>query len=169
MDTRMSAKTRQEALAKRRWRSGRAGKEHKAKILDEVVELFGYHRKAAIRAMRPRAEAEFPCVPGRPKEYDPEKLLPPLKAIWLAALQPCGTRLKACLSDRLPAYETDHRRLDPDVRRALLAAKPVFAGRWTTSAPACPSRFWGSTATTAANSSTTRSCAAAPGRSPPST
>lgn len=125
----MSAKTRQEVLAKKRWRYGRAGKEHKAKILDEVVELFGYHRKAAIRAMRPRAEAEFPYVAGRPKEYDPEKLLPPLKAIWLAALQPCGTRLKACLSDWLPAYEADHRRLDPDVRRALLAASRATLDR----------------------------------------
>ena len=114
----MSAKTRQEVLAIKRWRYSRAGKEHKAKTLDQVVELFGYHRKAAVRALRPRTEASAPYVPGRPQKYDPEKLLPPLKTIWLAALQSCGTQFQACL----PAYEADHRRLGADVRRALLAA-----------------------------------------------
>ncbi|MFM8620135.1 MAG: integrase [Opitutaceae bacterium] len=129
MDTQMSEKTRQEVLAKKRGRYARAGKEHKGKILDEVIELFGYHRKAAIRALRPKAAVSAPYVPGRPKEYDPEKLLPPLKAIWLAALQPCGTRLKACLPDWLPAYEEDHRRLDADVRQALLAASRATLDR----------------------------------------
>jgi len=46
----------------------------------------------------------------------PDKLLPPLKAIWLAALQPCGVRLKACLPEWLANDEADHRRLDADVR-----------------------------------------------------
>jgi len=125
----MSEMTRQEVLAKKRGRYARAGKEHKTRILDEVVELFGYHRKAAIRALRPKAAVSAAYVPGRPKEYDPEKLLPPLKAIWLAALQPCGTRLKACLPDWLPAYEEDHRRLDADVRQALLAASRATLDR----------------------------------------
>lgn len=125
----MSELTRQEVLAKKRARYARAGKEHKAKILDELVELFGYHRKAAIRALRPRGPVAAPFVRGRPKEYDPAKLLPPLKAIWLAALQPCGERLKACLPDWLPAYEQDHRQLDPDVRQALLDASRATLDR----------------------------------------
>ena len=91
----MSELTRQEVLAKKRERYARAGREHKAKILDELVELFGYHRKAAIRALRPRPVLGAPFVRGRPKEYDPDRLLAPLRAIWLAALQPCGERLKA--------------------------------------------------------------------------
>lgn len=125
----MSELTRQEVLAKKRARYARAGKEHKAQILDELVELFGYHRKAAIRALRPRGPVAAPFVRGRPKEYDPAKLLPPLKAIWLAALQPCGERLKACLPDWLPAYEQDHRQLDPDVRQALLDASRATLDR----------------------------------------
>ena len=125
----MSELTRQEVLAKKRLRYARAGKEHKARILDELVELFGYHRKAAIRALRPRPAAGAPYVRGRPKEYDPEALLPALKAIWLAALQPCGTRLKACLPDWLPAYESDHRRLDPGVRQGLLDASRATLDR----------------------------------------
>lgn len=129
MNTEMSEITRQEVLARKRERYGRAGKVHKSKIITEVVELFGYHRKAVIRALRPRRRPAAPFVRGRPKEYDPALLLPPLKAIWLAALQPCGERLKACLPDWLPAYEADHRRLDPDVREALLSASRATLDR----------------------------------------
>ena len=120
MNPQMSEKTRQEVLAQKRQRYATAGRRHKAKIITKLVDLFGYHRKAAIRALQPRSAPASAFVRGRPRDYDPDKLLPPLKAIWLAALQPCGERLKAALPDLLPAYEADHRRLDPDVRQALL-------------------------------------------------
>lgn len=125
----MSEITRQQVLEKKRGRYARAGQEHKSKIIDELVELFGYHRKAAIRALHQRSVIAAPFVRGRPKEYDPDKLLPPLKVIWLAALQPCGERLKACLPQWLPAYEQDHRRLDADVRQALLGASRATLDR----------------------------------------
>lgn len=125
----MSERTREEVLARKRERYARAGREHKSKIITELVELFGYHPKAAIRALKPRMISVAPFVRGRPREYDPEKLLPPLKAIWLAALQPCGERLKACLPEWLPAYEADQRRLDNDVRQALLAASRATLDR----------------------------------------
>ena len=129
MEHKMSQITRTEVLAKRRERYARAGKEHKTKIINELVELFGYHRKAAIRALQLRPVIGAPFVLGRPKEYDPDQLRPPLKAIWLAALQPCGVRLKACLPDWLPAYEADHRRLNADVRQALLEASRATLDR----------------------------------------
>ena len=122
MHPKMSQITRQEVLLRKRDRYQRAGKEHKTKIIDEVVELFGYHRKAAIRALQKPKLGGAPYAPGRPKEYDQVKLLPPLKAIWLQALQPCGVRLKAALAEWVPAYEEDHRRLNSDVREALLVA-----------------------------------------------
>ena len=125
----MSQITRQEVLEKKRGRYARAGKEHRTKIINELVELFGYHRKAAIRALQARPVIHVPFVLGRPKEYDSDQLLPPLKAIWLHALQPCGLRLKGCLPDWLPAYEQDHRRLNADVRRALLAASRATLDR----------------------------------------
>jgi len=129
MNTKMSQITRQEVLVAKRDRYARAGKEHKTKIINELVELFSYHRKAAIRALQLRPVIAAPFVLGRPKEYDPDQLRPPLKAIWLAALQPCGVRLKACLPDWLPAYEADHRRLNADVRQALLAASRATLDR----------------------------------------
>jgi hypothetical protein len=129
MHPKMSQITRQEVLLRKRERYQRAGKEHKTKIIDEVVELFGYHRKAAIRALRKPKPGRVPYAPGRPKEYDPAKLLVPLKAIWLQALQPCAVRLKAALPEWLPAYEVDHRRLDSDVRQALLSASRATLDR----------------------------------------
>ena len=119
MHPKMSRKTREEVLARLRDRYARAGRIHKSKIIDEVVDLFDYHRKAAIRALGPR-QLSGPYVRGRPKTYDPQKLLPVLKTIWLQAMQPCGLRLKAALPEWLAAYEQDHHPIDSDLRRQLL-------------------------------------------------
>ena len=129
MHLKMSQITRVEVLSQKRLRYVRAGRKHKKKILDELIELFGYHRKAAIRALRRRPEAKGPFAIGRPREYEPEKLLAPLKAIWLHALQPCSVRLKAALPEWLPAYEQDHRKLDADLRESLLAASRATLDR----------------------------------------
>lgn len=59
MSTQMSEITRPEVLARQRDRYARAGQVPKAKIRDERVELFGYHRKAATRPGR-RLRAEIP-------------------------------------------------------------------------------------------------------------
>jgi hypothetical protein len=122
----MSQETRQEVLARMRRSYAKAGIKFKAQLLDQAVALLGYHRKAAIRALRAgrvRAEGlKAPSVIGRPREYAPEVLLPALKPIWFAAFQPCGVRLQALLPEWLPAYELEYRRLDADVRQALLAA-----------------------------------------------
>jgi len=47
----MSIQTRREVLAKLRARYARAGHDYKAQILDQVVKLFGLHRKSAIRRL----------------------------------------------------------------------------------------------------------------------
>ena len=63
----MSQNTREEVLAKWRERYARyacAGKEHKAKIIAEAAALFGYHPKAAIRALRREPKAVAPDVRG---------------------------------------------------------------------------------------------------------
>ena len=48
----MSQSTRKQVLEKLRRRYENAGAEHKRKLLDQAVQLLGYHRKAAIRALR---------------------------------------------------------------------------------------------------------------------
>lgn len=122
--TDMSQNTKREVLAKLRRHYARAGTPYKRQLLDQAVALFGYHRKAAIRALRARPPP--PRTPGlllaRPNTYHRETLLPVLKPIWFAAFQPCGLRLHALLPEWLPAYEADHRRLDGDLRQTLLKA-----------------------------------------------
>src|SRR5437867_3149757 len=109
----MSKETKEQILARLRRRYLTGGLEHKSKLLDQAVELLGYHRKAAIRALGPQVKQWYaPGVLGRPRSYHPESLLPILKPIWFAAFQPCGSRLHALLPEWLPAYEEDHRRLD---------------------------------------------------------
>ena len=127
----MDKQTKNQVLAKLRDRYSRAGKEHKSKILDQLQQLFGFHRKAAIRAVGSKRRPAWaaPALLGRPPLYPPEKLLPVLKPIWFTAQQPCGRRLAALLPEWLPAYETDHRRLDSDLRRALLAVSAATLDR----------------------------------------
>lgn len=122
----MSKETKKEILVRLRRRYTTAGREHQGKLLDQAVELLGYHRKAAIRALRAQPPASVPArlhlVLGRPKTYEPATLRPILKPIWFTAFQPCGSRLHALLPEWLAAYELDHRRIDPDVRQCLLRA-----------------------------------------------
>jgi hypothetical protein len=126
MHSDMSKETKEQILVRLRRRYASAGISHKSKLLDQAIELLGYHRKAAIRALRQPQAKNVPSrvnpVLGRPKTYQAESLLPILKPIWFTAFQPCGSRLHALLPEWLPAYELDHRRIDPDVRHCLLQA-----------------------------------------------
>jgi hypothetical protein len=97
--------------------------EHKRKLLDQAQELLGYHRKAAIRALRAPAVARGPrVITGRPITYEPGRLLPHLRRIWQATNYACGRRLVAMLPEWVPAYEAHERRLPGEVREQLLAA-----------------------------------------------
>jgi hypothetical protein len=130
MDATMSQKTRKEVLEKmcRRYRNG--GLEHRKKLIDEAVELFGYHRKSAIRRLsagpifRPVARRS-----GRPQKYDPQVLLPVLKSIWLAGQQPCGKRLASMMPEWVPAYEAYHRSVPSSVREDLLEVSAATLDR----------------------------------------
>jgi len=66
---------------------------------------------------------------GRVREYEPLRLLPVLKPIWLGGQQPCGKRLAAALPDWLPAYEQDQGPVSRAVREQLLAASPATLDR----------------------------------------
>lgn len=119
----MSQTTRKEVFNKLRRRYQNAGQEHKRKLLDQAQELLGYHRKAAIRALRASPVASGPrIITGRPLSYEPERLLPWLRIIWRATDYACGRRLQAMLPEWIPAYEEYERRLPSEVRDKLLLA-----------------------------------------------
>jgi hypothetical protein len=123
MDKGMSKSTRIEVLEKLRRRYGTAGAEHKGKLLDQAVQLLGYHRKAAIRALRRRGVERGPLIlTGRPVKYEPGLLVPWLRPIWRATDYACGRRLVAMLPEWIPAYEQHERRLPGEVRDKLLLA-----------------------------------------------
>ena len=119
----MSQPTRKEVLGKLRRRYERAGWEHKGKLLDQAQELLGYHRKAAIRALKAPVVVRGPqIITGRPRDYEPGVLLPFLRPIWQAADYACGRRLVAMLPEWIPAYEQHERRMPGAVREKLLSA-----------------------------------------------
>jgi len=123
MDKTMSQETRKEVLAKMKRRYRTAGTPYKRKLLDQAQELFGYHRKAAIRALRaPTVESGPRILTGRPVEYEPSKLLPWLRPIWEATDYACGIRLAAMMPEWVPAFEADEKRMPERVRERLMAA-----------------------------------------------
>ena len=123
MDKTVSQRTREEILAKLRQRYKSAGKEHKQKLLNQAQELFGYHRKSAIRVLRaPVVERGPRIITGRPVNYEPGVLLPALRKIWEASDFACGVRLAAMLPEWIPGYEAHEKSLVMEVRDKLLSA-----------------------------------------------
>jgi len=119
----MSQRTRTEVLEKLRRRYETAGTEHKRKLIDQAVQLLGYHRKAAIRALhRPIVERGPLILTGRPVKYEPSQLVPWLRPIWQATDYACGRRLVAMLPEWIPAYEQHEKRMPGEVREKLLLA-----------------------------------------------
>jgi hypothetical protein len=133
MDANMSQNTKQEVLTKLRWRYVTAGMEYRSKLIDQAVELMGYHRKSAIRALRPKGRAvkkpKARGVMGRPRLYEAERLLPVLKVIWLTGQKPCGRRLASMMEEWVPAYEAYHSRVSSSVREQLLGASSATLDR----------------------------------------
>lgn len=119
----MSHTTRKEILERLRRRYRSAGPEHKGKLLDQAQELFGYHRKSAVRVLRAPQLERAPWInTGRPVSYEPKVVLPWLRPIWQATDYACGRRLVAMLPEWIPAYEADERRMPAEAREKLLGA-----------------------------------------------
>jgi hypothetical protein len=127
----MSAKSRQEVLEQARARYRRWGKKGRSRLLDEVCALCGYERKYAIKVLG--GKREIAGAGGRrrggsqPLYAEAERRV--LKAIWLAAEQPCGRRLKAALELWLPAYEKRHGVLGASLKAKTLAASAATIDR----------------------------------------
>lgn len=109
-----------------------AAKKDKTRLLDELCQLTGYHRKHAISLIS--ASKSDPKKPpkakrGRKKAYTPEALLAPLKQLWFATDQMCGKRLQSVMPIWLPFYGATYGALDDEVKKQLLAMSSATIDR----------------------------------------
>jgi len=127
----MSPQSKQEYLAAIAKRYKKATKARKHIILDEFCDATTYHRKHAIRLLRGFKwfTKPQPQPRGLKPVYDSPELLKALKKIWLAANQPCSTRLKAMLPLWLPSYGPLFGDLSLQVRKALETISPPTIDR----------------------------------------
>lgn len=118
----MSKKTKKEVLEKLRRRYLRAGKEHRNKLINDAVELLGYHRKAAIRALNRDSKERVSKATGRPLKYHGSEIMPVLRRIWQASNYPCSVRLRAMMPEWLAGYQEYQRSVTKGVEDQLLQA-----------------------------------------------
>ncbi len=113
-----------------RKRYKKSNRVQKGVILDEFCANRGYARKYAIRLLR-KTEGQRKVLQkrGRRPRYEVEKILVPLRAIWLASDQLCSKRLKSALKDWLLFYEQEHGALEKDIREQLLYISPSTLDR----------------------------------------
>jgi hypothetical protein len=114
--TRVGPQAIGEYLVRMRERYERAPRGEKGRLLDEVCEVTGYHRKAVIRRLR-RATPQRRGRRGRPPRYGAD-VLAAVQAIWRAAGYPWSVRLKALIPAWLP-WARRRLRLTPAVEEQL--------------------------------------------------
>ena len=110
----------------------------KRRLLDELQELTGYHRKSLLRLLNrpePVAVAEpggsllQPDKPHHRRRYGPE-VLEALVPLWEASDRLCGKRLQALLPLLVESLESHgHLSLDPAVRESVLAISSATIDR----------------------------------------
>lgn len=107
------------------------GKQGGSRLLDEICALCGYERNYASKVLageRPIVGSGLKRRGGSQPVYGREERAV-LKAIWLAAEQPCGKRLKAALELWLPYYEKRKGHLSRILRRKLQRISPATIDR----------------------------------------
>ena len=116
--TRVGPQAIREYVARMRERYAQGKREEKGRLLDEVCEVTGYHRKAAIRVLRRGESARPSRRRGRAVRYEPA-VIAALRAIWTTAGYPWSVRLKALLPAWLP-WARRRLRLTPAIEAGLL-------------------------------------------------
>lgn len=118
----MSQKSKNEYIETMRFRYQSRGREGKGKLLDELEAVCKLTRKHAIKLMNQPVGSTVSRTEkrGRKAVYgEAERKI--LKAIWLAANQPCGKLLQPMIETWLPYYEKEHGRLGNEARRKVKA------------------------------------------------
>lgn len=114
----MSKEIKEGLLPKLQARYAKRGREGKSRMLDELCEDYGYERKYAIKLLG----KSLPPPSGQPKPGPTPQysgIEPVVRAIWLAAEQPCGKRLAPALKTWLPHYEKRYGKLSNKQRKLL--------------------------------------------------
>ena len=96
----MTRLTMHEYAAALRPRYRAAGKGAKGRILDELCETIGMHRKAAIRLLNRPFATPRAVLPGRPRRYGPE-VAEALAKLWEVGDRMCGKLLAPALTGLL--------------------------------------------------------------------
>lgn len=73
-------------------------KREKGKILDEFIQVTGYHRKAAIRSLHREGSGKKGKRRGRQRKYKHESI-DALRQVWEASDRLCSKRLKPFISE----------------------------------------------------------------------
>ena len=121
---------RRAVTAATRSRYQRASKKDKGKILDEFIELTGYHRVYArsvlrtvarkiVRHQQRRAESK-PATEKSRRVYDQQVLII-LRQLWMILDYICGKRLVAIMPEVLSRLEYfEELKVEPEIRAKLL-------------------------------------------------
>ena len=125
----LSLATRRELITAIAGRYHAAARADKKKILDEFIEVAGFHRKHAIRALRRTVVADAKVPAPRARIYD-QAVVEGLTILWEAADRICAKRLKFAIPTLLDAMERHgHLKPDPEIRRLLVAASAATIDR----------------------------------------
>ena len=81
-----------------RWRYLNARKEEKGRILDEFIQVTGYHRKSAIRLLHRKGSQKREQRRGRRRRYGYEAV-DALRKVWEASDRLCSKRLKPFIGE----------------------------------------------------------------------
>jgi len=120
--------TRRELIEAIAGRYHAATRIEKKKILDEFIEVTGFHRKHAIRALKRHTGNSSEPSP-RARIYD-EAAVTALTILWEAADRICGKRLKEAIPTLVDAMERHgHLQLEPEVRSRVLAMSAATMDR----------------------------------------
>ena len=129
MAGRVSVATKGELLAAIGDRYRASSRADRTKILDEFVAVTGYHRKHAIRLLRPKSEPLGVPLRRVHRHYGGE-VREALIALWEASDRLCSKRLKPIIPVLLPALERHGQlAIDGAIRALVLAVSPATIDR----------------------------------------
>jgi hypothetical protein len=125
----VSMATKGELLAAIGDRYRASDRAEQTKILDEFVAVTGYHRKHAIRLLRPKPEL-LGMLPRRVHRHYGDEVQEALITLWEGSDRLCSKRLKPIIPVLLPALERHGRlALDEAIRALVLAISPATIDR----------------------------------------